>query len=163
MNKNFQTEKEYRRYRAGLIRKIFGLAQYVHPEAWDSQELKEAIHNDIIRWQIANQPSISKLKISQMKELIMEYEMRLGMKPYERKKETSYHPHPEREITQAQQMLIVNMFDELGYDVRARAEFCKHIIKKFWPQTRGEAYKIIEGLKAVKQKRKEKNENRRNS
>lgn len=54
----------------------------------------------------------------------------------------------------AQLAEINRMFRELDIPEGFRQQgFCKKVIKKVWPQTRGEANKIIEGLKAMIKRR----------
>ncbi len=57
-------------------------------------------------------------------------------------------------IERRQQMLIQGLYSDIGMDTAERQQgFCRRIIKKPWPQTRGEANKIIEGLKAMLRRR----------
>lgn len=52
--------------------------------------------------------------------------------------------------TPAQDAMLTHYFKELGWNESARQQgFCKRTIKKAWPQTRSEAAKVIEGLKAI--------------
>lgn len=50
----------------------------------------------------------------------------------------------------AQLQMIQSLFDQLGWPEGERQRgFCQRVIKKSWPQTRNEANKILEGLKAI--------------
>jgi phage gp16-like protein len=54
----------------------------------------------------------------------------------------------------AQLHKIETLFKQLDIPAGARQQgFCHKVIKKPWPQTRGEANKIIEGLKAMLERR----------
>ena len=44
---------------------------------------------------------------------------------------------------------IESLYTALGMDTAGQQKLCKRVIKKAWPQTRGEANKMIECLKAM--------------
>lgn len=53
-------------------------------------------------------------------------------------------------ITGSQQKIIEYLFEDLGwYGGERRMGFSHRVIKRPWPQTRAEANKLIEGLKAM--------------
>lgn len=57
---------------------------------------------------------------------------------------------PQALTTPAQQKLINDLYDILGWDERKRRTgFNRRVVKKPWPQTREEANKVIEALKAM--------------
>lgn len=77
----------------------------------------------------------------------------LGFENRAKKKPARRRSRPQDGITPAQQQLIRELYQELGWDDVARhVGFNKHQVKKPWPQTRAEANKVIEGLKAIKRK-----------
>lgn len=50
----------------------------------------------------------------------------------------------------AQLKMIEYQFEQLGFqEAERRQGFCRRVIKKPWPQTRAEANKVFEGLKAM--------------
>jgi hypothetical protein len=149
-------DKEVRQFRSALIRKIFQLGKEIHgAECITNDEIKQAIHEDILRWRIAKarigpdgeKKLISIMKIGQLKEIIAEYETMLG-----RRRKREYPLGPNHPITLSQQRFILELCDELNWDSRRRAHFCEHVVKVFFPQTSGQARKVIEGLKAMKRK-----------
>jgi hypothetical protein len=158
-------EKEIRKHRASLIRSIFGLAKQIHGDhCIGGDELKEEIHEDITRMCIAKPQTdaagrvrlLSAMTIGQLKELKYEYEQLLGRRPYHRREyrhTKSRRMNPESPITGRQQKFILDLTIDLGWDLKRLSHFCHHQVKKFYPQTRGEANKVIEGLKAIKRKR----------
>ena len=141
------------RYRSSLIRQIFGLARTIHEEAkYSAEDLHTAIHEDIINWRIGKKPSLRTLTIRQLENLVNEYRLRHGAKPYQ-KKTTHYHSNPEGQITENMARFMEDLFAELGYNDLQRAKFSAHQIGHPVPFNRGECLKIIEGLKAIRQKR----------
>lgn len=59
-------------------------------------------------------------------------------------------PRPASPITPQQQMLIRDLYLQLGWnDVARQAGFNQRQVRKPWPQTRRDANKVIEGLKAI--------------
>ncbi|MGA7617017.1 MAG: phage protein GemA/Gp16 family protein [Thermoanaerobaculia bacterium] len=59
--------------------------------------------------------------------------------------------HPAEPITHAQQQLIEGLYLELGWDDRDRQiGFNRRQCRKSWPQTRRDANRVIEGLKAIR-------------
>ena len=57
---------------------------------------------------------------------------------------------PEALKTPAQEDRLTHYFETLGWqEVERRRSFCRRMIKKPWPQTRDEAAKVIEALKAM--------------
>jgi hypothetical protein len=88
-------------------------------------------------------------------EQLMRYLESLGFKsanprqpPYRRGRDPLGLPYP------AQLAEISRMFRELGIPEGERQQgFCRKVIKKAWPQTREEANKVFEGLKAMIRRR----------
>lgn len=67
---------------------------------------------------------------------------------------TNHRPTPARRaqalVTPAQLDLLRELFVQLGWNDPAREMgFTKRVIRKVWPQTRAEANKVIEALKAM--------------
>ncbi|MCM0757367.1 regulatory protein GemA [Sporomusa sphaeroides DSM 2875] len=57
---------------------------------------------------------------------------------------------PAEKKTPAQEAMLNHYFTTLGWtEAERRQGFCKRMIKKAWPQTRDEAAKVIEALKAM--------------
>jgi hypothetical protein len=57
---------------------------------------------------------------------------------------------PKGLVTPAQQGLIRGLYEQLGWsDVARQIGFSKRVCKKSFPQTRGDANKVIEALKAM--------------
>ena len=90
-------------------------------------------------------------------ERVMEHFERLGFKSTAAQKQptrqTQYRA-PERDANgapyPAQLKMIQSLYEQLGWPEPERQRgFCQRVIKKPWPQTRGEANKIFEGLKAI--------------
>jgi hypothetical protein len=88
-------------------------------------------------------------------EKIMKYMESLGFKyigPRQRshapRRDALGLPYP------AQLKEIERLFEKLDMPTAARQQgFCRKVIKKPWPQTRGEANKVFEGLKAILRRR----------
>lgn len=60
---------------------------------------------------------------------------------------------PSEPVTPDQQKLIEELYGQLGWDATARrAGFSKRCCGKPWPQSRADANKVIEGLKAILQR-----------
>lgn len=66
-------------------------------------------------------------------------------KPYRApERDANGSPYP------AQLKMIQSLYEQLGWTEPERQRgFCQRVIKKPWPQTRAEANKIFEGLKAM--------------
>lgn len=63
-------------------------------------------------------------------------------------------PRPQEPITPFQQQLIRELYRELGWiEIERQTGFSKRQIAKPWPQTRRDANKVIEGLKAIAKRR----------
>lgn len=76
----------------------------------------------------------------------------LGFRNGARKRSRTVRRHgsPDALITRDQQRLIDEMYQQLGFaDVARRTGFNRHQCGKAFPQTRTEANKVIEGLKAM--------------
>ena len=59
-------------------------------------------------------------------------------------------PQPAGLVTPEQQQLICDLYEQLGWsDVARQMGFAKRVCKKSFPQTRGDAIKVIEGLKGM--------------
>lgn len=75
----------------------------------------------------------------------------LGFEPrlrYQRHRATK--PNPDETVTPAQQKRINDLYEELGWkESKRRQGFNRRVVGKPWPQTREEAIKIIEALKAM--------------
>lgn len=84
-------------------------------------------------------------------ERVMEHMGRLGFKSTNNwqparapRRDPDGAPYP------AQLKMIEHHFEQLGFEeVERRQGFCRRVIKKPWPQTRAEANKIFEALKAM--------------
>lgn len=73
----------------------------------------------------------------------------LGFRKGSRKR-TSGRRQPGGLITRDQQLLIDEMYQQLGFSEMARRTgFNRHTCGKAFPQTRSDANKVIEGLKAM--------------
>jgi Protein of unknown function (DUF1018) len=66
----------------------------------------------------------------------------------------AHRPRPRRQpaglVTPAQQLLMQELYEQLGWSDPARQMgFARRVCKKSFPQTRGDAIKVIEGLKGM--------------
>nr|DAT12911.1 MAG TPA: Protein of unknown function (DUF1018) [Bacteriophage sp.] len=88
-------------------------------------------------------------------ERVMKYMERLGFAaPTYAKGKRRLMRDADALIEAPQQYKITQLFEVLGIDTAERRQaFCRRVIKKAWAQTRGEANKIIEGLKAMQRRR----------
>lgn len=67
-------------------------------------------------------------------------------------RQPKHRPYQDAEGTPypAQLKMIEHQFEQLGFfEEERRQGFCKRMIKKPWPQTRAEANKVFEALKAM--------------
>jgi hypothetical protein len=65
-------------------------------------------------------------------------------------KKRSHHFGPDEPVTQRQQLLIRDLYIQLGWnDLAQQKAFNQRQTRKPWPQTRRDANKVIEGLKAI--------------
>lgn len=84
-------------------------------------------------------------------ERVMSHLERLGFKSTNAKP-PAHAPRrdPDGSPYPAQLKMIEHHFEQLGFDEAERRQgFCRRVIKKPWPQTRAEANKIFEALKAM--------------
>jgi hypothetical protein len=56
---------------------------------------------------------------------------------------------PDALVTPAQQFKIQELYGQLGWNLERQNAFHQRMVKKSWPQTRAEANKITEALKAM--------------
>lgn len=84
-------------------------------------------------------------------ERVMEHLERLGFKSTNSKQPArAPRRDPDGAPFPAQLKMIEHHFETLGFDEAERRQgFCRRVIKKPWPQTRAEANKIFEALKAM--------------
>lgn len=74
----------------------------------------------------------------------------LGFESTSPKKKRSRRYTPDEPITPAQQELIRDLYLQLGWhDLGRQSAFNARQVRKPWPQTRRDANKVIEGLKAI--------------
>lgn len=52
--------------------------------------------------------------------------------------------------TPGQQGMLAHLWQDLGWTGSRRIEFSKRVVGRAWPQTRGEASKLIEALKSMR-------------
>lgn len=135
-----------RQERAAHCRAIFARARKLGVD-------KDMVHDALLASGVSATPSLSALSLPQLRKFRDYY---CGS--------PSWRDRPKSKITQDQ--LINELMDELGMDARSRAAFCAHVIrgylanrgeierKLFWPQDRWQKSAVIEGLKALKQKRR---------
>lgn len=148
-----------------IQKEIFARAAEFHA-GQGYEQLVEMIRDDIINWGISKVRSVSKLSDRQMVALAREYRLRNdGIDPGVPVRRSHAHD-PSGPVSDDQARLMDELFEELGMDARARAAFCAHTIKGylanrgepgrelFWPQDRGQGNAVIEGLKAVKRRRR---------
>lgn len=89
---------------------------------------------------------------------VMEVLARMGFSPRRRYPSGRARgaPDPDALVTPAQQKRMADLYTELGWTILERQRgFNRRVVHKPWPQTRGEANKIIEALKAMIARRKE--------
>ncbi|MDR3561882.1 MAG: DUF1018 domain-containing protein [Negativicutes bacterium] len=88
-------------------------------------------------------------------ERVMEHFKRLGFessaaKKYGQSRSKAPNRDPDGAPYPAQLSMIEGLFHQLGWDDTERQRgFCQRVIKKPWPQTRSEANKVFEGVKAM--------------
>jgi hypothetical protein len=74
----------------------------------------------------------------------------LGFKNTARRPRPRRQPHGAAMITADQQHLIKDLYEQLGWtEMPRQMGFSKRCCKKSFPQTRTDANKVIEGLKAI--------------
>lgn len=75
----------------------------------------------------------------------------LGFRPIGgRKRRRWSNPKPSNPVTPEQQHLIAQLYEQLGWrELPRQMGFNKRCCRKSWPQTRTDANKVIEGLKAI--------------
>lgn len=84
-------------------------------------------------------------------ERVMEHLERLGFKSSNNKQPArAPHRDPDGAPFPAQLKMIEHHFETLGFhEAERRQGLCRRVIKKPWPQTRAEANKVFEALKAM--------------
>jgi hypothetical protein len=83
-------------------------------------------------------------------EKVMRRMEELGFENLAKKKKPSREYRPKAAVTPEQQKLIAALFNELGWiETSRQMGFSKRCCRKNWPQSRTDANKVIEGLKAM--------------
>lgn len=112
--------------------------------------LDDDIYRDILEQETGVRSS-TKLNNKTFSKVMLRFET-LGFKSrrYKPPSRKSRENKPDEIVTPGMQKFIEDLYNKLGWqDSKRRIGFNRRQIKKPWPQSRAEANKVIEGLKAM--------------
>jgi len=131
--------------------------QMHHKECATGAEVHAAIHGDMRVWGLwggGGEPSLRALTTDQLGRLLDLYNSALGTRSAPRGRGPTYAATTSPTIVSPhQQVLLTDLFSELGYDGAHRADFCRHQIGFPWPQTGSQWASVFNGLLAMKRRR----------
>lgn len=124
-------------------KELWGLVGKLAKEYGSNDRAAEDYMRDVVE-EVSGQRSTRLLTGVQAAKVIWELDREIFWQSLRDKNE------PDIEATGPQLWIVKRLFKELGIDTPERQEgFCRRVIHKDWPETRGEANKLYEGLEAM--------------